>query len=62
MARSVHYFLQVWAFAIHNLDETTNSSNKTDIRDIKKEAGLHLSQRKLSTCVFMTVHRYAEML
>jgi len=56
MARSIHYFLRVWASAIHNLDETTNTSNKREIRYIKKEAGLHLSQRKLSTCVFTTVH------
>jgi hypothetical protein len=54
MARIIQYFLQVWASDINNLGGTTNTSHKKDIRDIKKEDGLYLWQRKLSICVFMT--------
>ena len=63
MGRSIQNFLQVWASDINNLDGTTNTSNKSDIRDIKKEVGLQLPQKKIkyNTCVFTSVHRHAEM-
>ena len=53
MGRSIQYFLQVWASDINNLDGTTNTLNKSDTRDIKKEVGLQLPQKKIK---YLCVH------